>query len=66
MKRALRAFGAFWWDFLVGETPEFLFVAGALIGLAYLVHAHRMVGVVLLPVVTLLSVAASAWRVKRR
>ena len=28
--RALRAFGHFWWDFLVGDTPE-LFVAGLVV-----------------------------------
>lgn len=30
LSRAVTAFGRFWWDFLVGDTPE-LFVAGLVV-----------------------------------
>ena len=66
MRRALRAFGDFWFDFLVGDAPEFLFVVALVVALAFLLHAHRAVGIVLLPVITLSAVALSAHRVRRR
>ena len=66
MKRALKAFGAFWLDFLVGDAPEFLVVALVVVALAYLLHSHRTVGIIVLPLVTLVSVALSAWRVRKR
>ena len=34
--RLLRAFGLFWWDFLVGDTPELAVATAALVGLAFL------------------------------
>jgi hypothetical protein len=64
--RALRAFGRFWLDFLVGDAPEFLVLTLVVVALAYGLHAHRAIGVVVLPLVTLVGVAASAWRVRRR
>ena len=37
--RALRAFGLFWWDFLVGDTPEVTVAALVILGMvAGLVH----------------------------
>ncbi len=66
MKRALRAVGAFWWDFLIGDTPEFFVATLVIVGLAYLLHPYRAVASVVLPVVVLVVVAASAWRVRRR
>jgi hypothetical protein len=39
-ERWLRSFGAFWWDFLIGDTPELLLGALVAIGvLAVLVKA---------------------------
>ncbi|MGH9016371.1 MAG: hypothetical protein ACRDY1_01365 [Acidimicrobiales bacterium] len=38
-RRALLAFGRFWWEFLVGDTPELLVGSVAAVGLvALLVH----------------------------
>lgn len=62
----------FWWDFLVGDTPE-LFVAVLLIvGVVSLVsvlgHFNAM-AVVLLPTLSVLALGASvarAWRGARR
>jgi hypothetical protein len=37
--RALRAFGGFWWDFLVGDTPEVTVATLVILGIvAGLVH----------------------------
>jgi hypothetical protein len=32
LRRGMQAFGRFWWDFLVGDTPELL--VGAVVGVA--------------------------------
>jgi hypothetical protein len=66
VKRALKAFGDFWIDFLIGDAPEFFFVTLGIVALAFLLHRHRAIGVVVLPAVTLLAVSLSAWRVRRR
>lgn len=65
------AFGKFWWDFLVGDTPELFAGALLLIGLvALLVHIHagRLLVVVALPALTAVLLALSlgrAWRHNR-
>jgi hypothetical protein len=59
------AFGKFWWDFLVGDTPELFVGTVVSIGtVAWLVHAHGGRGVVvgLLPVL----VAAMLWLTTHR
>ena len=43
--RGVTAFGRFWWDFLVGETPELLVGSGVAVGVAaLLVHSGRPAG----------------------
>jgi hypothetical protein len=63
--RLIIGFGRFWWDFLVGDTPEiFLAVVATLVVTAVLslvVHANMVAGVVL-PVLVTLSLAASVAR----
>ena len=61
----LRAFGQFWWDFFVGDTPELFVATVALIAVtAVLVHAHaaRSVATALLP---LLVIGALLWSVRK-
>ncbi|MGH9295436.1 MAG: hypothetical protein ACRD0B_08905 [Acidimicrobiales bacterium] len=67
--RALSAFGRFWWEFLVGDTPELFLATLAVVGLALLFGhvpgAHEAgVPVVLVAVVGFLAV--STWRGRRR
>lgn len=66
MKRAAVAFYRFWHEFLIGDTPEFAVVTVVVVGLAFALRAHRDAGIVVLPIVTLGSVAVSAWMVHRR
>ncbi|HVB00002.1 MAG TPA: hypothetical protein VNE42_01890 [Acidimicrobiales bacterium] len=55
-----RAFRMFWWDFLVGDTPE-LFVGMVLVvGSAFLVHDHRALAAV--PTIAVLVLIASTIR----
>lgn len=64
--RALRSFGHFWWDFLVGDTPELFVAMLVLVGVAFALRHERVAAVVLLPVLAIVSVVGSAWRGRRR
>ncbi|MGC8462730.1 MAG: hypothetical protein ACP5P9_03540 [Acidimicrobiales bacterium] len=66
--RVVVAFGAFWWDFLVGETPE-LFV-GAVVAIAVVAvvctdRAARTVAAAVLPVLVVAVLAGSLVRAAR-
>jgi hypothetical protein len=64
--RAIRAFGHFWWDFLVGDTPELAVATAALIGLAFLLAGQRWVGAILLPLAAAAFLFLSTYRGRRR
>ena len=67
--RLLASFGHFWWEFLIGDTPELFVGAVAVIGLVALVcldHALRTAAAVLLPVLVAGLLAGSVWRAGRR
>lgn len=67
--RAVRAFGHFWWEFLIGDTPE-LFVGAvailALVALACLDHSLRTAAAVVLPILVAGLLAGSAWKAARK
>ena len=64
--RLLSAFGRFWWEFIVGDTPE-LAVGVALVVVAAwgLAAASVPIGAALIPVALLLLLTASVWRGRR-
>jgi len=65
--RAVRAFGHFWWEFLVGDTPELALAVGAIVGLAFLVaDGTRIIGAILLPLVAAVFLFVSTYRGRRR
>lgn len=67
--RGLVAFGRFWWDFLVGDTPElFVGVVVALALVAWLVHAHaaRAAEVCLLPALAMVLLWLTTYRSRPR
>ena len=69
MKTATRyagAFGRFWWEFLVGETPELFLATLALIALALLLHRTRVLAIVLVLAAAVVSLGLSTWRGRRR
>jgi hypothetical protein len=69
VRRVVVAFGRFWWDFLVGDTPELLVGSVAAIGVAaLLVHnvGVRAVVVGALPVLVVAILALSSFRARRR
>jgi hypothetical protein len=66
-RRGLGAFGRFWWDFLVGDTPELLVGSVLAVGAAaLLVHSVgvRVVVVGALPVFVAGILALSAFRAR--
>jgi hypothetical protein len=66
LSRSLRAFGLFWWDFLVGDTPELLIAVILIVGLALLLRHHHDADIVVLPVVTVLFLVVSTFRGRER
>ena len=64
--RALRAFGHFWWDFLVGDTPELAVATGAIVGLAFLLAGNAGSGAILLPLVAAGFLFVSTYRGRKR
>ena len=68
LRRYASAFGRFWWEFLVGDTPELL-VGGvlAVIIVALLVHhgVARVITVSCLPVLVVALLGASVRRAQR-
>jgi len=63
------AFGRFWWDFLVGETPELLIGAVVAVGAAALLVHHGVVRFVVvgsLPLLVLGILALSTLRARAR
>ena len=66
LARWLKAFGHFWWDFLVGDTPELFVAMLVLVGLAFALRHDRVAAVVLLPVLAIVALLGSAWRGRTR
>jgi hypothetical protein len=64
--RGVKAFGKFWWDFLIGDTPELFLATGIIVALAFLIDGERLVGVILLPLVAAAFLLASTLRGRRR
>ena len=66
LRRSLRAFGHFWWDFLIGDSPEFVLATGVIIALAFLLDEGRLVATIVLPLVAAAFLLASTYRGRKR
>ncbi len=62
LRRGLIAFGRFWWDFLIGDTPELFLATLVVIALAELLHRRGAVGVVVVIAAAIGFLVASVWR----
>jgi hypothetical protein len=62
----LRAFGDFWWDFLIGDAPEFVLATGVIIALAYGLQHRRVAAVIVLPLVAAGFLLASTYHGRQR
>ena len=67
--RLIRGFAMFWWDFLVGDTPEITVAVVAIIGVTALLSesAHvNAAAIVALPLLAVVALAVSVQRARRR
>jgi hypothetical protein len=63
--RLLKGFGRFWWDFLVGDTPELFVSTIILIGITFLLGRglhNSHVATVVLPIFVVASLALTVAR----
>jgi hypothetical protein len=63
------AFGHFWWDFLIGDTPELFVGALVVVGsvaLLCLDHSLRTAAALVLPVLVAALLGASVWKAGRK
>ncbi|MGH8989694.1 MAG: hypothetical protein ACRDXC_14055 [Acidimicrobiales bacterium] len=64
--RGARAIGRFWWDFLVGDTPELFVAVLVLVGVAFGLRHERAADVVALPLLAIAALLGSTWRGRAR
>jgi hypothetical protein len=57
-----KAFAHFWWDFLIGDTPELFLAVVVLVGVAFALRHDQVAGVITLPLLAIIALTASAWR----
>jgi len=65
----IRAFGRFWWDFLIGDTPELFVGAVAVIGVLAVLSSKpglRTIAAFVAPVLVAGVLTASVYRAARR
>lgn len=59
----MAAFGRFWWDFIVGDTPEVAVGVAAIVILAWLLAGRvAAIAVVLVPLAVVALLVGSTWR----
>jgi hypothetical protein len=65
LARGLRAFGRFWWEFLVGDTPELFVATLVVVGVAFVLAPLHVLPVIVVPAVAVLALVVSAARGRR-
>jgi hypothetical protein len=68
LTRALKGFGMFWWDFLVGDTPEITIVVLLILGVVALaseVGHLNVLAYIALPVLAITALTISVARARR-
>ncbi len=66
IRKGIVAFGRFWWDFLIGDTPELAVATGVIVGAAFLLAGSRWAGAIILPGLATGFLLVSTWRGRRR
>jgi len=62
LSRWLRVFGRFWWEFLVGDTPELFVATLVVVGVAFALASLHVLPVIVVPGVAIAAVVWSAAR----
>jgi hypothetical protein len=63
--RLLIGFGRFWWDFLIGDTPELFVAAVTVIGVTALLSefaGFNVAAIIVLPLLVVVSLGLSLYR----
>ena len=60
------AFGRFWWDFLVGDTPELALATGVIVGGGLPARRQPLGGAIILPLLAAVFLFVSVLRGRRR
>lgn len=66
--RLLIGFARFWWDFLIGDTPELFVAALTVIGVIALlseVAGVNVAAIIVLPLLVVVSLSLSLYRAQR-
>jgi hypothetical protein len=66
MARAVRWFGRFLWDFLIGDTPELALATGVIVAVAFMLNGTEWLGAILLPLLAAGFLLASTLRGRKR
>jgi hypothetical protein len=66
LRRGARAFGHFWWDFLIGDAPELFGATVIIVGVALLLRHEHTAAYVVLPLMAVVFLVASTVRAGRR
>ncbi|HUY61827.1 MAG TPA: hypothetical protein VMW49_08115 [Candidatus Dormibacteraeota bacterium] len=62
-RRALSAFGRFWWEFVVGDTPEIAAGTGLIVAAAWLLARHdNLAAVIAVPAAVVALLVGSVRR----
>ncbi len=64
--RGATAFGGFWWDFLIGDTPELFLATVVVIGLALALHRERAIAAAVVLAAAVGFLLVSTWRGRKR
>ena len=62
LRRGARAFGHFWWDFLIGDAPELFAATLVVIVMAVLLRHQHDLAIVILPLATVAFLVVSTLR----
>jgi hypothetical protein len=62
----VRAFGRFWWDLVVGDTPELAVATLVVVGVSFALRRDHVADVVVLPVLVVSMLLVSTWHGRRR
>jgi hypothetical protein len=60
------AFGRFWWNFLIGDTPELFVGVLVAIGVALALRHDRTADVIAVPLITVAFLFGSTYRARKR
>jgi hypothetical protein len=65
--RVVVGFARFWWDFLVGDTPELFLATVAILAVVALVRltGENALAVTVFPLLTITALGLSLWRARR-